>query len=81
MARWTILEKNHNHNKGFKVCNYYNVIKLIKQVLQPQSDQHVERSAKCGRICPSVFSFENRLDTFWSELEVKFNFETALARL
>ena len=55
MARWTILEKNHNHNKGFKVCNYYNVIKLIKQVLQLQSDQHVERSAECGRICPLSF--------------------------
>ena len=30
---------------------------------------------------PSVFSFENRLDRYWSRLEVKYNFENALARL
>ena len=30
---------------------------------------------------PSVNSFKNRLDRYWSRLEVKFNFETAMARL
>ena len=30
---------------------------------------------------PTVNSFENRLDKYWSRLEAKFNFETALARM
>ena len=30
---------------------------------------------------PSINSFKNRIDNYWAKLEVKFDFETALARI
>ena len=30
---------------------------------------------------PSIKAFENRLDAYWSRLDIKFDFDTAMAKM